>query len=282
MKVLLKRRSIIIASTALLVAILSIITINLFNTGGPVTGLVSAVSTPLRALSSTVARTFEGIYASIYRYDSLMENYERALRDIAAFERDAREIIELREENDMLRAMLEFRGRHAEQTGELANISEWSSANWSSSFTINRGHANSDIEPGQAVVTEYGVVVGQVTRVEATLSTVVTVLDTTFSLSALVGEAGGTATLRGDFEYMHSGLMVLDHMEDDIVVMVGDTVVTSGIGGVFPPGMVIGEVAEMHTHITGIGSYATVSPIRDISTLLHVLVITEFGEAGLD
>ena len=282
MRVLLKRRAIIIASTSVLIAIITIVSVNLFNTSGPVTGIVNVISNPLRTLASTVASTFEGIYNSVYGYERLMAQYETALRRIVELERDQREAIELAEENNRLRTLLGFRERHAEYIDEPATVVDWSSSNWVSSFTINRGFANSSVKEGNAVVTEYGVVIGQVTSVEATTSTVITVLDTTFSLSVHVGEAEGLGTLRGDFNYMHNGLMVLDHIDEDLAVMVGDRIATSGLGGVFPPGLIVGEVLEIRPHITGVGRYATVLPIRDINTIVNVFVVIEFGEAGLD
>jgi len=282
MRILLKRRSIIIATASILVAVTTVISVNIFNTTGPITGMVNVISNPLRVLASTVANTFEGIYNSIYGYEALMARYEAALRTITEFERDEREAAILAEENARLRTLLGFRERHAEYVTEAATVGDWSSSNWVSSFTINRGFANSSVKEGNAVVTEYGVVIGQVTSVEATTSTVITVLDTTFSLSVHVGEAEGLGTLRGDFNYMHSGLMVLDHIDDDLAVMVGDRIATSGLGGVFPPGLIVGEVLEIHPHITGVGRYATVVPIRDINTIVNVFVVIEFGEAGLD
>ena len=282
MKVLLQRRSVIIAATSVLITVITIISVNMFNTSGPVTGIVNVISNPLRALASTVASTFEGIYNSIYAYDRLMEQYESARRTIAEFERDEREAAILAEENKILREALGFRERHAEFVTEPAAVDDWSSSNWVSEFIINRGYANSSITKGNAVSTEYGAVIGQVINVEALTSTVITVLDTRFSLSVNIGETEGTTTLRGDFDFMHTGLMVLDHIDDDLLITVGDNVVTSGHGGVFPPGLIVGEVFEIHQNITGIGRYATVIPIRDINTLTNVFVIIDFGEAGLD
>ena len=280
MKILISRRSITIASVALLLALITVVSLFVFSSGGPVTGIVNVISNPLRALASNIAGTFEGIYASIYRYDRLMEDYERALTSLAEFERDNSELIELREENDYLRAVLGFRERHPDYTDEPATVSGWSSSNWTSSFTINRGYSNSNIQPGNGVVTEYGMLICQVSNVEATTSTVITVLDTTFSVSGTVGETRGTGTLRGDFAYMRSGLLVLDYIDDDMVVMVGDSVVTTGLGGVFPPLLVVGEVVEVLRHSTGIGRYAVVEPIREISSSIsQVFVITEFRDS---
>lgn len=282
MKILLKRRAITIAGISVFIALITLISVNLFNTGGPVTGIVNVISNPLRVLSSNVARTFEGIYNSIYAYERVVLQHEAALRTINEWEWDQREAAAIAAENDTLRALLGFRARHAEYIDEPATVDRWSGSNWESSFIINRGYSNSAVEEGNAVVTEYGMVIGIVSHVEATTSTVITVLDTRFSLSANVGETGGVGTLRGDFNYMHQGLLVLDLIDEDLMIMVGDRVATSGIGGVFPPGHMVGEIVELHRHPTGIGRYATVRPVRDINTISNVFVIVEFGEAGLD
>ena len=276
MKALFTKKSIIIASIAVLIAVTTIFSINVFGNSGPVTGLANAVSRPLRALASTVAHTFERIYSSIYRYDNLMADYERALRIRTEREMDYREAEDLRAENIRLRALLKFRDSHPGYDHEPANVVNKSGSNWSSSFTIDKGYSNSNIARGNGVATEYGVLIGQVSDVGATMSTVVTVLDTTFSAGALIGDGDGTSTVKGDFSLMHSGLLMLDHIDDNVIVLPGDSVVTSGTGSVFPTGLGVGEVIEVLRHSTGIGLYATVKPWFDIDTVSHVFIITGF------
>jgi len=279
MRVLLNRNTILTAAAAVLIAIITIVSINVFNSTGPVTGIANTVARPVRALASTVTGTFERIYASIYRYDDLMELYERAVMENAILIQNNREAEQLADENAQLRAQLQFRDRHAGQVSEFATVTGWSGSNWSHSFTINRGYANSVIQRGQAVTTEYGVLIGQVTDVGAVESTVVTVLDTTFAAGAYVGDSDGNATVKGDFTLMRQGLIMLDQIDDDLIILPGDTVVTSGIGSVFPAGLIIGEVIEVHKHITGVGRYATVRPSRVIDAISLVFVITGFEAA---
>ena len=277
MKALLTKNTLIIASVAVLIAIITIVSINVFNSTGPVTGLANTVTRPVRALASTVTRTFERIYASIYRYDNLMAEYERVLVENAEIRNTYRESTALAEENQQLRVQLGFRERSPGYEWESATFQTWSGSNWSHSFTINRGHSNSSIARGQAVVTEYGVLIGQVTDVGATTSTVATVLDTTFSAGAYIGfDRDSKATVRGDFSLMRSGLIMLDHIDDDIIILPGDSVETSGIGGTFPPGLIVGEVLEVQRHSTGVGRYATVRPSRVIDSLTMVFIITGF------
>ena len=277
MKALFTRQSIIIASAAVLIAVITIVSVNVFSSPGPVTGLANAISSPVRALASSVTSTFERIYASIYRYDNLMAEYERVVMENTQLRQNTREATLIADENAQLRAMLGFRERHADfEKSELAVVRGGSGSNWSSSFTVNRGHANSEIQRGDAVITEYGVLIGQVTDVGATISTVVTVLDTTFSAGAYIGEGDAAATVKGDFNLMRVGLIMLDHFDDDLVIIPGDSIVTSGAGGVFPAGLIVGEVVEVHSHSTGVGRYATVRPLRGIDALSIVFIITGF------
>ena len=276
MKALISKQSIIIASASVLIAVITFISMSAFGSVGPVTNLGNAISSPIRAVSSTVTDIFERIYSSIYRYDDLMEAYLALSEEVAELRNNFRESERLAEDNALLRAQLGFRERNPGHESELAQFRAWSGSNWSSSFMISRGYANSGISSGNAVVTEHGVLIGQVTDVGATTSTVVTVLDTTFSAGAFVGDGDGTATIRGDFTLMRNGLLMLDQIDDDQIIRRGDAVVTSGRGAVFPPGLIIGDVVDIHRHSTGIGRYATVRPSRVFDAISEVFVITDF------
>jgi len=281
MKALITKRSIIIASAALLIALITVVSVNVFNSTGPITGFANTVTRPVRALATTVARTFGNIFASIYRYDELEKRHEELLQRLARYEANLRDSIALAEENDRLRRALDFRERRPDFDREMVTITGWTADNWSHSFTINRGYSNSSITVGMGVATEYGVLIGQVSEVSALQSTVRTVIDTTFSAAVFVGgesesTSDGTATARGDFTQMRNGLLLLDYIDDDVIVLTESTVVTSGRGGIFPPGLTIGEVINVYDHSSGIGRYATIRPLRDIDTLQTVFVILEF------
>jgi len=281
MKALISRRSIIIASVSLLIAIIAIVSVTVFNSAGPVSGFADAVTRPVRELASTIARTFGNIYASIYRYEELLKRNEELARTIAQLQADSREATELAVENDRLRELLHFRERYGGYENEMATLVNWNADNWSHSFVINKGYSNSNIARGMGVTTEYGVLLGQVWDVGATRSTVITVLDTRFSAAVFVGgdtseDSDGRATVKGDFNQMRSGLLLLDHIDDDMVVNPGSAVVTSGSGGVFPAGLTVGEIVTVSGHTSGLGRYATVRPLRDIDTIQTVFVIIDF------
>jgi len=75
---------------------------------------------------------------------------------------------------------------------------------------------------------------------------------------------------------MRSGLLTLDNINEDLIVRRGDLVITSGQGGVFPPGLIVGEIDDIFRHTSGIGRFATVKPTYDISTVSTVFIILDF------
>ena len=77
---------------------------------------------------------------------------------------------------------------------ESANIIAWSASNWESSFTINKGSANSDISSGDAVITSSGCVVGIVRTVSPTSSVCVSLIDTTFGASVDLDNVSGSCS----------------------------------------------------------------------------------------
>jgi len=281
MKTILNRRTIVIAGAAFIIAFIAILSVNIFNTAGPVTGAANTLTRPVREVASSIARAFGNIFSAIYDYQQLSERNEELLARVAQLEGYYREAIELAEQNAQLRQLLLFRERHGDFDGELATVIGRGSDNFSHSFNINRGYANSDIRRGMGVTTEHGMLIGQVFDVGPAQSTVITIIDTKFSVGAIVGRGGEgdierPITARGDFTYMRSGLLMLDNIDDELTILHGDSVVTSGLGGVFPAGLVIGEVYAVYRHASGIGRFATVRPFLDLDAVSSVVIILDF------
>ena len=282
MKALITRKSIVICSIAILIAISAIVSVNVFGTQDVVTNAGGAFSRPLQTVVTRVARAFEEIYSGRNRYQTLLERVERLEMDNEELRRNFREADILAHENDYLRELLNFSRRHGEPEMESAVVVEgWGASNFTATFQINRGSQNyhrSPVSVNDSVVTAYGMLLGRIINVGPAQSTVLSVFDPRFSAGVTIGEGGGHSIARGDFSLMNEGLLMLDHIEDDVPVIPGDTVVTSGAGGIFPAGLIIGEVVEVFTNDTGIGRFATVRPMLPIplESIPIVAVITDF------
>ena len=151
----------------------------------------------------------------------------------------------------------------------------WSSSNWSSSFTISKG-ASSGIEYGDPVITEYGALVGQVTELGETWATVSTLIDVDMSVGAFVGDTGTSGMVMGEFALMKNKQAKLTFLADGAQIFVGDEVLTSGQGGAFPQGLVIGTITAVQTEAGGQIEFGLVQPQCNFESLVQVFVIKSF------
>jgi rod shape-determining protein MreC len=278
MKKFINSKGIIIAIVAVLIAAIGVVAVNSASSSGAVTGAVNTVFRPLKTLVSKVTGAYESLYGYIYEYDKLVaENAELEKRN-ADLEEGYLDYEQLYEENQRLRNLLDFSTRNEDYEFNEASIISWSASNWSSTFTINIGSSNSDIALGDSVTTEYGALVGIVTDVGALTSTVKAITDTTFSASVNVG-ADSTVTASGDFSLMGDGKMKLGYFDSSAGIASGDTVVTSGKGGVFPQGLLLGYVESIYSESGELNMYGVLTPAADLSDLLYVYVITDFNHA---
>jgi rod shape-determining protein MreC len=276
MKVLMSKRNIIIFAAAVLVAAVAVISVNTSRGSGFITEAVNFVIRPVKSVAASVARTFESIYGYMYEYDKVVAENNKLNERIAQLQEDYREYTDMSDENARLHELLGLSARHSDFRYDTATILTWGSNNYSSSFTISKGSGNSEVAVGDAVITETGVLIGRITEVEAVSSTAVSVIDTTFSAGVLTGGFGETGVAAGDFNLMRSGELKLDFLPDDTAVLSGDEVITSGKGGVFPEGLVIGEVTQVHRNPSGIGAYATVKPAAELRNVNFVFVVVDF------
>ena len=238
-----------------------------------VTGIVAA---PMQKVLSSTVNWFNSMYGYLYRYDAMREENEALRTQLAEAQQSAREGIAASEENVRLRQSLGLRQKHTDYVLESAKVVLWSSSNWSSSFTISKGRS-SGIELGDPVITEYGALVGQVTELGETWATVSTVIDVNSSVGAYVGVAGSSGKVEGEFALMRDGTAKLTALADGAVIYEGDEVLTSGSGGAFPAGLVIGTISHVETNDSGQIKYGIVVTQAELDTLVQVFIIKDFS-----
>jgi rod shape-determining protein MreC len=266
---------------SVLIASVTLISVNTRSNSGFITNSLMSMSKPLKSFAASVAKTFESIYGYMYEYEKVVAENKDLKAQLATLETQYREYTDVSNENDRLRELLKLSERHPDYTKyDTAAVIQWSPSNWSSSFTIGKGSYNSDIKIGDCVITEAGVLVGVVTEVGINSSTVITVLDTTFSVGAYIERNEDRAIAAGDFTLMKQGLLKFDYLQDTTEIVAGDNIITSGKGGMLPAGLVIGTVQEVLTYESGITRYATIKPGVDLQSLGDVYLITSFEATG--
>jgi len=232
------------------------------------------VFAPVDKLVNAGMDKLEQLYGYMYNYDKLVaENAELRSR-IAEMEQEVRQSVSSNAENARLKKLLGLAEANDDYVFVDAALVSWSASGWSSSFSINKGSRHG-IEEGDCVVTEDGFLIGQVTEVSRSGATVQTILDSASGVGALTDE-GVTAIAEGDFNLMSEGRLRLTYIEDTSRVVAGDKVITSGKGGIYPSGLVIGTVESVSIDPSGLSASAIVEPEADIAAVTNIFIITDY------
>lgn len=168
--------------------------------------------------------------------------------------------------NARLKALLELKGAVAMPTIAVSVIGEDSSA-WFKTLVVDRGSADGLLE-GMPVVAAGGVV-GRLVKVAPHSSRVLLLTDHASAIAAVVQRSRARGVVRG----AGGGRCSMEFTVKDEDVKVGDTVISSGIGGVFPKGLPIGEVTMVKKGQYGVFQTIEVRPAVNIGKLEEMLVL---------
>ncbi len=135
---------------------------------------------------------------------------------------------------------------------------------------IDRG-SNHNVRYGMPVVTQQGLV-GRVDAVIGGASRIKLITDSTSVVNVRLKSAGIEAQLRGSL----TGDVFLDMIPSDVSVETGDVVLTSGLGGNFPPNIFVGQVLSTQKRENALFQTASIQPIVNFETISAVLIVNNF------
>ncbi len=183
------------------------------------------------------------------------------------------QIIELQQrvtETEILAALVDFARANPENTYKAATVIGRDPSPFLNYVIINIG-SNDGIRPGMPVVTEKGLA-GRIDAVIAEAARVQLITDSASVVNVRLQNAATNAILSGSL----TGELTLDMISQDVNVQAGDVVLTSGLGGGYPPNLLIGQVTSVRKLDYELFQQATVQPLVDFDHLQYVLVITNF------
>ena len=276
MKDFLKNQGLWILFAAAVVAVTLAVMSFFSTTSSPLENIVNTVSAPFRSVCTTVSSWLEDKQNYYLDTTDLKAENARLRREIAQMEEEIRQAQDANEENAFLRELLNLREQRRDLSDfETARVTERSVSNWTSSLTLNKG-TEYGVEVNDCVIDETGALVGLVSEVGYNWCTVLTVVDTDISLGAQVFRTKDLGVAVGTFSLMEHNLLRMEYLPADCQLLSGDLVVTSGLGGYYPAGLVIGSVDEVQRDESGASSYAVLKPRVDFDALTEVAIIKSF------
>jgi rod shape-determining protein MreC len=232
----------------------------------PFQGIMNSVSNGIRQGTTAVWEI-----ATVYQQNKMLKSEVEQLRQMQV------NTTEITAENDRLRGILDYKQSALQFDLVAAKVIARDPSNWTSTIVINRG-TDDGIAKDMAVVTPQGLV-GNVVSVVKNSARVQLLLDRRSSVGGLVQrpESRVAGIIAGDNNNKIMVRMVNIPRDADIVE--GDQIVTSGFGGIYPKGILLGEVVNIANDDGGLLKYAVLKPSVDFQRLEEVSVIVTSREA---
>ena len=234
------------------------------------------MTSPLQRATSAALDWAMGVYGSIYEYERLREENNALRAENSELREQVRDYEDLEAENQRFRILFDWAQRDTRMELESAKIVAWDASNYVSAFSISKG-SDQGIELGDCVITEYHALVGQVIELGSDWATVRSIIDVDMDVGALVGSYSYAGMVTGDFALMRRGQTRLAYLASGAQIFTGDEVLTSGRGGTFPPGLMIGVISAVRTEDGGQSIYGVIEPSCDVSRLSQVFIVKDFS-----
>lgn len=230
---------------------------------------------PFQEFITRSIRSSQNVWKHYFNLVSVAEENDRLKAALNEALAEKNRYVEAKLANDRLRTMLNF--HRSMQTRVIsAEVVGRDPSTWFKTVIIDKGRAHGITEGVPVAV--YEGVVGQVTEVADGYAKVLLLIDQNSAVDALVQRTRARGVIKGQSE----GPYRFDHVLRKHDVQIGDTVISSGLDGVYTKGLRIGHVSEVIKPNSGIFQKVSVTPFVDFEKLEEVLILLDAGNDPLE
>jgi rod shape-determining protein MreC len=228
-------------------------------------------------LTSGSADTVAGALAGPRDLETARAEIALLQSQVDDLERENEELREIQGEYQLLLDLFNRARQSPEYTRQTASVIGRDTSPAIRSIIIDKG-ADDGVRVGMPVESARGLV-GRVYRTTDRSAQVALITDNTSAVPARLGNSRATGLLRGG---ELGGSLLMDWIDLKYQVAIGEVALTSGLGGEFPSGIVIGRVIEVNRSEAELSQQALVQPATDFDSLEIVFVITDFQPLDVD
>ena len=236
-----------------------------------VKNLVRETIAPLQESATRFLRRIQEGVSAVRGLGGLLEENKRLSQEVVRLLAQQRENRVLLRENEELRRQLGFVSRFA---GDLVGgeVIARSRDGWWTTLRINKG-ASDGVQPEQAVISMDGLV-GKTVTVSERTADVLLLSDPTCRVSAQILRTGSFGLVVGRGPSWEGQVVCrMEFINKNVPIVPGDEVITSGLGGVFPKGLLIGYVDRVYTDRSGLYQNADIISQAGLGALQYVYAI---------
>ena len=225
---------------------------------------------PLIKATNFVNDSVSGFFDNIFKHEIYAEENVLLKKELAKVRKNLIELDKLKNENDQLRKVLDFKQEHKNYDIEVANfVSRDPDSIYN--FTIDIG-SNKNVAIGATVMTNTGLV-GKIVKVSNNQSTVATILDFDEQIPAAINLKQEKGIIYSDPHLVKQGFCLMSHLPKITKAAPGDLIYTSGTSNAYPDGIIIGTIVEVKLNKNGISREAIIKPAQDLNSIKEVMVL---------
>ncbi len=245
-----------------------------------VEGVGSAIAMPFQRMYHGMQGGVHRLWAGFTELGQVRDELAKTREMLQKYEAVSEDLSEIRNENARLRRLLDLKER-IDVDSIAATIISKDPDNWFRTIIINRG-SDDGVKVNMPVIAYNGevkAVVGKVSEVRGHISRIVPVIAPDIKLGVMFQETRVPGILSGHSS--NSNLCRIDYVSRAATVKFGDVVITSGQGGVFPQGLLVGTVIKSELLESSPYQRTVVRPFVDYNTLEEVFIIKKDPDAEL-
>ena len=262
------------------VAFLGIIAFSLKSNSNIISSGVGSVISPLQKIIYNANDKLKGSFEFLVNFSKVKQENEELAKKNAELENKLIEYNRMKDENTTLREMFDYSQANQNYNYLGCNIVGYSGGNISNGYVIDKG-TNDGVKKDMIVITPQGLV-GKVTKSESSYSIVQTILNENIAVASMVESTRETTgILQGATDNKNKNLAVLSNIPIDSEIKEGDVILTSGLGGMYPKEIRIGEVVSVEIDTVGIMKKAVVKPYVDFNKLEGLFVVVPKEEINI-
>lgn len=227
---------------------------------------------PIQKIAYTVNSSLKNFVDLCLNFGTVKEENKNLSAENAQLKNELLKYSNLKEENENLRKVLNFQQENNNYDYVATNIIGYSGGNMLDGYIVDKG-SNSGIETGMVVIAADGLV-GQVTSVGTNWSIVKTILNENIAVAVKINDTKeNTGILKGHRIGTNDAVAKVENIPLGSTVKEGDTIVTSGLGMIYPKGLMVGKVKSVEEDKVNVMKIATIEPSVDFNKLEDLFIV---------
>ena len=237
--------------------------------------ILSVAVAPFQRAAAAVSNGVSSLWEKYTNIDAILEENEKLTTENAELRGQMVDYDKLKAENEAYKALTNIQEQYPEMSYVSSFVIGRDPLDSFYGFTLDKGSLDG-VEANDAITSDEGYLLGVVTEVDLTSCKVMTILHPSFNAAGVVSRTRDNGIITGSADYAAEGLCILSNLSRSTLTKANDQVITTGLGGVFPPDVLVGVVQELVPEASGKSTIAVLKPGADPRTVKHVFIITNY------